>query len=158
MIVTSYGMGYEDSVGQFDHQYNEQYGASLEPPNDGSELVIWSTNPNHQGLVAVIQDPHMHSETDVPLSTPLPLPVSTDPSKYFYTSPSAPLPASSCSTLSGWAFDYKYDETLHQQVHQPLTRRRQHQSRHGTKPLVGRHINISSTILISTLARTIGIG
>ncbi|KIJ93326.1 hypothetical protein K443DRAFT_679147 [Laccaria amethystina LaAM-08-1] len=59
MIVTSDGMGYED-VGHFDYQYNEQYGASLEPPNDGSELVTWSTNPNHQGLVIVIQDPHMH--------------------------------------------------------------------------------------------------
>ncbi|KIK00667.1 hypothetical protein K443DRAFT_7515 [Laccaria amethystina LaAM-08-1] len=40
MIVTSDGMGYED-VGHFDYQYNEQYGASLEPPNDGSELVTW---------------------------------------------------------------------------------------------------------------------
>ncbi|KIK01510.1 hypothetical protein K443DRAFT_678279 [Laccaria amethystina LaAM-08-1] len=59
MIVTSDGMGYED-VGHFDYQYNEQYGASLEPPNDGSELVTWSTNPNHQGLVIVIQDPYMH--------------------------------------------------------------------------------------------------
>lgn len=116
MIVTSDGMGYEDSVGQFDHQFNEQYGASLEPPNDGSELVTWSTNPNRQGLVAVIQDPHMHSETDVPHSSPLPPPVSTDPSNYFYTSPSAPLPASSFSTLSGWAGDYKYDETSHRQT------------------------------------------
>ncbi|EDR01644.1 uncharacterized protein LACBIDRAFT_333038 [Laccaria bicolor S238N-H82] len=119
---TSYGNGprhlqWEDeeargrnSVGQYDHQYNEQYGVSLEPPNDGSELVTWSTNPNRQGLVAVIQDPHMHSETDVPLSTPLQPPASTDPSNYFYTSQSVPLPASLFSTLSKSAGDYKYDE------------------------------------------------
>ncbi|KIJ95889.1 hypothetical protein K443DRAFT_11068 [Laccaria amethystina LaAM-08-1] len=94
--------------------YNEQYGASLEPPNDGSELVTWSTNPDRQGLVAVIQDPHMHCEIDVPLSTPLPPPVSTDPSNYFYTSQCTPLPASSFSTLSGWAGDYKYEETSRQ--------------------------------------------
>jgi hypothetical protein len=101
MIVTTDGMGYED-VGHFDHQYNEVRHCAgllilltadlelhspsntvhfLKPPNDGSELVIWSTNPNHQGLIIVIQDPHMHCEIDVPCLTPLPPPVLTDPSK-----------------------------------------------------------------------------
>ncbi|EDQ98884.1 uncharacterized protein LACBIDRAFT_296049 [Laccaria bicolor S238N-H82] len=51
-----------------------------------------------------------------PSLDPIPPPVSTDPSNYFYTSPSAPLPASSFSTLSGWAGDYKYDETSHRQT------------------------------------------
>ncbi|EDR11769.1 uncharacterized protein LACBIDRAFT_323950 [Laccaria bicolor S238N-H82] len=104
------------SSGRMKKRVEGQYGASFEPPNDGRELVTWSTNPNHQGLVTVVHDPHTHSEIDVPLLTPLPPPVSTDPSNYFYTSQSAPLPTSSLSTLSGWAGGYKYDEIWQSQT------------------------------------------
>ena len=114
--------------------FTQQYGASLEPPNDGSELVTWSTNPNRQGLVTVIQDLHMLSEIDFPLSMPLLPPVSTDPSNCFYTSQSAPLPASSFSTMSDWTGNYKYDETLQPQTSSATNATASARSRHGTKP------------------------
>ncbi|EDR01683.1 uncharacterized protein LACBIDRAFT_333109 [Laccaria bicolor S238N-H82] len=61
MIVTSYGMGYEDSVGQFDHQYNEQYAANA---TVSAPIPAWYEAPGWEAHQHQFNHPNLYFSPD----------------------------------------------------------------------------------------------
>ena len=178
MIVTSDGMGYEDSVGQFDHQYNEVrrralllffLTADLElcslsntvrlsnpqmtaaNSSHGQQTpIVKASSPSYKILICIPRSTSLSRRLSRHLYRPIPQVTSTPPNPHHSLLRHSPPCPAGLAIIS-------MKKLRVNKLHQPLTRPRQHQSRPGTKPLVGRGINISLIILVFTLARTIGI-
>ncbi|PPQ99010.1 hypothetical protein CVT24_003492 [Panaeolus cyanescens] len=118
-LTDTAGMGYAIS-GATNHYSSSGYiepFRSYEPVPDGSQRAQWTdisqVFAGRTGLVTVIDDPYADDCTPIPISTPrtfVPDPLSSGES--YYRPPTATprpnqgLPASSFSTLSGWAGEY----------------------------------------------------
>jgi hypothetical protein len=179
MIVTSDGMGYEDSVGQFDHQYNEvrrcalllvlltadleshslsntvhlsnpQTTAASSLPGQQTPIVK-ASSPSYKIRICIARSTSPSRRLSRHLYRPTPRITFTHPNAHHFPLPHFPPCPAGLAIIS-------MKKLRVNQLHQPLTRRHQHQCRHGTTLLVGRGINISLTILVCMLARTIGIG
>lgn len=179
MTVTSDGMGYEDTVGQFDHQYNEvrrcalllvfltadlklcslsntvrlsnpKMTAASSSPGQQTPIVEASSQ-SYKILICILRSTSPSRRLSRHLYRPTPRITFTPPNPHHCPLRHSPPCPAGLAIIS-------MKKLRVNKLHQPLTRRHQHQSRHGTKPLVGRGINISLTILVFTLARTTGIG
>ena len=172
-------MGYEDSVAQFDHQYNEVRSCALllafltadldlcslsNPVRlSNPQTTAVSSSPGPQTPIVKASSPSYKISICFPRSTSLsrclschlcrrtPRTASTPPNPHHSPLRHSPPWPTGLAIIS---MTKRYNHKLHQ----PLTRRRQHDPGMVRSPLVGMGINISLTILVFTLARTIGIG